>query len=259
MCRVGWLQDASDVIGGAELTAQAFRDAAPEGVEIVDCPPNQIAEADVYVVHNCVTYPVDTQLALRGKRVVKYQHDQAPHGSPALRAWLLLGNAHLIFCSPLHREKFPHPFADDRVSIIPPPCDLDTEVWEVEREKEAVWLGHALNPGKGIGQAVSWANATETRLDFIGEGPLMPRDEGFVRTLPGVPASEVPSVLATYEKFVFLPTKLEPFGRGVVEAWAAGCELVINQMVGARHYIENDQEALVTASRDFWDVVLHAR
>jgi glycosyltransferase involved in cell wall biosynthesis len=253
---VGWLQDAAEIQGGAELTAKSFRDAAPDSVEIVDCPPGQIREADVYVVHNSTTYPVDTQLALRGRPVVRYIHDTIPHGSPALRAWLLLGNAHLIFCSPLHRGKFPHPFEGD-VSIIPPPCDL-TPAGDTPKTKGAIWLGHALNPGKGIGNAVSWADRTQTQLDFVGEGPLMPPESDLIKVLPGVPFDAVPATLAEYEKFVFLPSKLEPFGRSVVEAWAAGCELVINQMIGARHYIENDRDALVTAPKDFWNVVLNA-
>jgi hypothetical protein len=39
----------------------------------------------------------------------------------------------------------------------------------------------------------------------------------------------MPALLAQYETFVFLPTVIEPFGRLVAEAWAAGCELVVER------------------------------
>ena len=36
--RVGWIADDPGYVGGAELTQAEFRAAAPEGVEVVDCP-----------------------------------------------------------------------------------------------------------------------------------------------------------------------------------------------------------------------------
>ena len=71
-------------------------------------------------------------------------------------------------------------------------------------------------------------------------------------------AEDVPKVLAQYERFVFLPTAFEPFGRSVIEAWAAGLQLVINRNVGARYWLEHDQQALETAAQDFWRFVTNA-
>jgi glycosyltransferase involved in cell wall biosynthesis len=68
----------------------------------------------------------------------------------------------------------------------------------------------------------------------------------------------MPALLAEYERFVFLPTVIEPFGRTVVEAWAAGCEIITNGLVGARYWMEEDPGALETAGEDFWRVVLDA-
>lgn len=246
--KIGWLQDASDYTGGAELTAKAFRDAAPSDVSIIYCPAGDIKDADAYIVQNCTTYPESTIEAISGKPVVKYVHDQWPHGSPTLRSWLL-ENAQLIFCSPLHRSRFPYPIQPD-VSNVPPPCRLD----KVESEKigECVWLGHGMNVGKGIGNAVSWANANQVQTHFIGEGPLMPHDEGFVQSLPPIEYERVPSTLATYKTFLFLPTKIEPFGRSVVEAWAQGLELVVNGLIGSLWWIEHARGALEEPEKAFW-------
>lgn len=246
--KIGWLQDHSDYTGGAELTAKAFRDAAPKDVTIVDCPAGDIKDADAYVVHNCTTYPESTIEALSGKPVVKYQHDQWPHGSPALRSWIL-DNAHMIFCSPLHRTRFPFSVQHD-VANVPPPCRLDKV--ESEKIRDCVWLGHGMNVGKGIGQAVGWANKNQTPVDFIGEGPLMPMDDGLVRTLPSIEYERVPSVLAAYQKFLFLPTKIEPFGRSVVEAWAQGLDLIVNGLIGSLWWIEQQPAALEEPEKAFW-------
>jgi len=66
----------------------------------------------------------------------------------------------------------------------------------------------------------------------------------------------MPGLLASYKRFVFLPTVIEPFGRVVAEAWAAGCEVVTNNLVGAKWWIENNPGALETAAEDFWRVVM---
>lgn len=67
--------------------------------------------------------------------------------------------------------------------------------------------------------------------------------------------SDPAETLAHYQRFVFLPTVIEPFGRAAVEAWAAGLDLVLNRNVGARWWIESNPDALRTAAHDFWLVV----
>ena len=55
--RIGWLHDPVKYVGGAELSGREFRAAAPEGVEVVDCPPGGIETGlDTYVAHNVTRY-----------------------------------------------------------------------------------------------------------------------------------------------------------------------------------------------------------
>jgi hypothetical protein len=42
----------------------------------------------------------------------------------------------------------------------------------------------------------------------------------------------------------------------VAEAWAAGCAIVTNELVGAGYWIQENPEAIETAAEDFWKVVL---
>jgi glycosyltransferase involved in cell wall biosynthesis len=110
-----------------------------------------------------------------------------------------------------------------------------------------------MHAGKGLVQAFEWAEQNEP-VDFWGvpqeQVPPSPR----INARGIVPPEYVPEILARYERFVFLPATVEPFGRAVVEAWAAGCELILNRNVGALHWLEHPA-GLSTAAADFWRLV----
>jgi hypothetical protein len=95
-------------------------------------------------------------------------------------------------------------------------------------------------------------------VDVYGTGAFIPTGSG-VNYLGPLPHDRVAETLWRYETFVHIPSAPEPFGRCVVEAWAAGCRLVVNRQVGAVHFIEHDQDALRTAGRDFWALVARER
>jgi glycosyltransferase involved in cell wall biosynthesis len=112
-----------------------------------------------------------------------------------------------------------------------------------------VSVGSWRNYGKAPHKVAEWG-AQNGGVDFFGGGFLAP---------PGsqeVAYEAMPALLASYETFVFLPTVIEPFGRVVAEAWAAGCELVVNGHVGAAYWIKENPEAIETAAEDFWKVLL---
>lgn len=247
--RVGWLVDEPTSNGGAELTQAEFRAAAPDDVEIVDCRPGGRWDADRYVIHNCVQYtPRDLQ-RLTGKPVVKYWHDVGPWIAPEAREWLD-GNALHVCCSPLQAD---HMGLD--ALCVPPPVDLarfEEAASHVNGSRSGcVSAGSWRNHGKAPHKAAEWG-ARNGGVDFYGGGPLAP---------PGseeVSYDAMPALLAQYDTFVFLPTVIEPFGRTVAEAWAAGCEIVTNGLVGARYWLEERPDAIGTAAEDFWGVVTSA-
>lgn len=257
--RIGWLTDQTPNSGGAELTQAEFRAAAPGGVEVIDCPPIAVEPGvDRYVVHNCTTYGPEIIEALEGKPVFRYWHDCDPNSDPVLREWLLANATH-IFCSPLQRERFPHSL-DGEWPSVPPAVDLARfrPTRQMKRNTERVgtcWLGSMMNQGKGIQLAGEYAEREGIQVDFFGNGPHSPGLTTHTRPCGSIPYEQVPTVLASYERFLFLPSEIEPFGRAVVEAWAAGCELVINANVGARYWIEEAPEKIETAAKDFWSIV----
>ena len=247
--RIGWLADEASYVGGAELTQAEFRAAAPDTVEIIDCPPGGVVEGlDRYAVHNCVDYTVEDLAPIRDAPAVKYYNDVGTWLRPDRRE-LLDEHARPVCCSPLQAEYMG--FVD--AALIPPPVNLDRfeqAAASVNGDRAGtVSVGSWRNLGKAPHRAAEWA-ADHGGLDFYGDGPFAP-----IGSQP-VTYDRMPGLLANYQTFVFLPTVIEPFGRLVVEAWAAGCELVVNGLVGARYWIEEDSAAIRTAATDFWALML---
>lgn len=220
--RVEFLHDEPGYVGGAELTMREFAAAAPEGVEFVD------EDADVTVVGNVAHPP-----SLNG-RVVQYHHD-VQHPS--------LPDAEHVFCSPLQRDRMKL-----EGECIPPALELDRykRYANQNHRNGAVCVGR-MAYGKGLELLAEYPEP----IDVYSSVPIS--SQGSVRYQG--PTNDVAKTLSAYETFVFLPTAIEPFGRAVVEAWAAGLELVVNRNVGALHWIKNDPEALQTAAEDFWALV----
>ncbi len=250
--RVAWLADDINYIGGAELTQAEFASAAPDGVEVVPVAPDAldvVRDCDRACVFNSVTYPAETISALNDKPVVRYWNDLARHGDPHLRFWLVQ-NARNVFTSPLHQQHFrPEVITAD---LIPPPLDLERfrqAARDVSERSGAVSVATWMNPGKAPHLAAEWARGNGG-LDFYGGGPYAPDGSA------PVSYDQMPDLLARYKTFVYLPSFIEPFGRLIVEAWAAGCTIVTNNQVGARYWIEKNPDALETAAEDFWKVAL---
>jgi hypothetical protein len=245
--KIGWLADDTSHTGGAELTQAEFRAAAPKGVEIVDCPPGGVMPGlERYVVHNCVKYTTKDFQNVTGPGV-KFWHDVGPFITPEVRA--ILAPMRQICCSPIQADYME---IAGKARCIPPPVDLDEfrRAGDAsEHRKGAVSVGSWRNHGKAPHKAAEWA-AGNGGIDFFGGGVFAPA--GSVE----VTYDAMPELLAGYKTFVFLPTVIEPFGRLVVEAWAAGCEIVTNRLVGARWWIEEDPARLETAAEDFWREVL---
>jgi glycosyltransferase involved in cell wall biosynthesis len=246
--RVGWLQDDPGYVGGAELTAQELRDAAPDGIEIVDCPPGGVVDGlDTYVVHNCMFYAADEQP--RNAPVVRFVHD--PRGPAPIDAD---DASRRIFYSPLHRDRV----GLDGI-VLPPPINVDRyrPTRQIRKHRSgAVALGTWGHPGKGQVLLAEWA-AHNGPVAVFGAGTCIPQGPG-IDYRGAVRPEDVQAVLWDHRTFVHLPTEVEAFGRGVAEAWAAGCELVVNRNVGALYWLEENPGAMATAAEDFWQVVLDA-
>lgn len=242
------MQDDPSRLGGAELTAKELRAAVPDGVEIVDCPPGDVAAGlDVYAAHNCMLYQPEEQPL--DAPVVRFVHDhRGPGPIDADDA------SRRIFYSPLQRERV----GLDGL-VLPPPIDLERlrPTRQIRRHREgAVTIGTFGHMGKGQQLLCEWA-AQHGPLVVYGNGPLVPAGPGIDYRGPLDP-ERVPQTLWNFATFVHLPTEVEAFGRGVAEAWASGMDLVVNGNVGALHCLTETPDAMATAAEDFWRVVTGA-
>ena len=244
MISVGWLADKHNPPGGAEFTQQEFRDAAPSDISVRDVETRGPLPADIdkFVVHNCLTYERIPDWA----PVIRYVHDLTGiHCKPDK----------VIFCSPQQRDKY-----EMDGELIPPPIDLakfrpPRQVKRNGKRNGICCVGAFMNPGKGGHLVEDWATTNDKIVDFYGWGPFSPQGPHIQDRGP-IDKHLVPQLLWQYETFIFLPTCLEPFGRCVAEAWAAGCQVITNDLVGAKWWIENEPDALETAAGDFWKSVL---
>lgn len=257
--RVGWLQDDPGYVGGAELTAKEFKDNAPAGLEIVDCPLGGVqAGLDVYVLQNVARYRSEDLDQIGGAPFFKYLHDVYPHAfHPEVRR-RVLDEAELIFCSPAHRERM-----GLEGVCIPPPVNLSAfrpnrQVRRNGKRSGACSVAQWRNPGKGAHLLVEWAAQNDTKVDCYGPGPYFPEGPNIDHHGPLEPAF-LPQVLWAHETFVFLPFDFEPFCRTVAEAYTAGCEVVTNSLIGATYWLERNPDAIETAAADFWATVTSAR
>jgi hypothetical protein len=250
MTRVGLLHDTPRYIGGAERTMQEFADAAPEGVKVIACQPGEVArDLDAYLLGNVVSYTIDDLRAIDWTIPTwKYHNDVGSWVNPQVAEWVSQ-YAKPICCSPLQAE-----YMDlDEAVLIPPPIDLQPFYEAASRvngsRAGAVAVGSWRNYGKGAHRAYAWG-AENGGIEIYGEGEFAP---------PGSQAvayEDMPDLLARFQTFVHLPSVIEPFGRGVVEAWAAGCQLVTNELVGALYWIREAPDKLETAADDLWKIVL---
>jgi glycosyltransferase involved in cell wall biosynthesis len=261
--RIGWLADIPYTYkGGAEMAAAELAAAVPDWAQIVPCPPGQVADdCNVYVIHNCFQYKKNLIDTLEGHKVVKVLHDLWPNGDNQLRLWLLDNAERIIFTSKLQIERFAwKQFMGAPFSFCPPPVDAERFIEAGKRAGErngAVWLNRLFG-GKGIRQACEWAVENKVPLDIYGEGPAVKEiTEGpFVNYKGPVEYSQVPELLAGYQTYVFLPDEIDSYSRGTVEAWLAGCELVINENVGALGYLNGGSETyVIDAAKYFWSLI----
>lgn len=260
--KVGWAQDIHGYLGGAELTAQEFLERKPNHVTIEYLHPDPVegeydlSDCDVIVLHNIVKFGPLFLDAIKGKKIIKFVHDLWPDGNEQLKRYVLR-NAWLTFCSNLHQRWFGWHVTNP---IIVPPC-LNLQRFRYAQDQPhdtqpaAIWLGRMNNIGKGIDRACEWSLTNETPIHFYGDGPYKPPSTDLVHVRPPVPYDKTPDLLASYQTFIHLPTWPETFGRSVMEAKVAGCEMVIAaNMIGAVEYFDR-QEEVEQSYVQFWDLV----
>lgn len=168
---------------------------------------------------------------------------------------LLYGSARAaVFVSPMQRRLAEQVLDAElpRCVLYAPPT-IDTDRFRplgLERDIDVLYVG-TINEAKGYDNLIERFGAS--RLTFAGRNALGREVEGTY--LGPRPYEELPELYNRARTFAHLPRWNEPMGRTVVEAALCGCELVLNDRVGATSFPEADwrDPARVRTNADrFW-------
>ena len=260
--KIGWLQSDVGIKGGAEMSCGALMANAPEWVAGYVCPPNKRPprDLDAFVIQNSTTYTQRWVEELSLKPVIRHIRDPWYAGDAVLRRWILDHAALLIFSSPTQVEAFAYPFNVPHVTI-PVPVDLEPfrrAARPPDEREGTVFVGRA-DVYKGAHRVVDWALRTGEALTVIGDNRYMEFGDlpARIQFLGNVDYGRMPELLGGAKRYLALPEWPEAFGRSVAEAWAAGCELLIDGRVGAQWWIDNEPERIGFDGpiAEFWDAV----
>ena len=186
----------------------------------------------------------ETVDALAGKPALRYWHDLARPGGPATRRSCRWAPEHAtsVFTSPLHRDRFPHRVAGE--PHADPARDRPRALRRAgARKRRAAPAGSARRSTPARACCRPSSGPRRTSRSTSGASRRRSPESARIRAKGPSRPTHVPTILRLYRRFVFLPTTVEPFGRAVVEAWAAGCELIVNRNVGALHWLEHPDGA----------------
>jgi glycosyltransferase involved in cell wall biosynthesis len=263
MVKLGWLHDDLGIVGGSELSGQALLQNRPADVEIVLCHPGfrPPADIDAFMLQNCATYTSLWIEALETRPVIKHFRDPWHYGDIMLRRWVLGHAKHLLFNSQLAVDTSPW-YIDRPYSLVPPPVDLDLfrqARLPLDARQGNIFVGR-VSPVKGAHIAIDWALRHAEPLDLYGtvELPTSGLPDN-IRFHGAIPYAYLPGIYGAARRFVFFPGAVESYSRTTVEAWAAGCELLLDsEKIGAVEWLQEapqaiEFEAAITA---FWEIVM---
>jgi glycosyltransferase involved in cell wall biosynthesis len=260
--KIGWLHDhrIEEHPGGAQLTNEAVIAGAPKWAEVVRCYPGEMHDAEAYILNNVKYFSFQELQQATDTPYVIFEHDCWN----ILQEWqagrvkgICNGAKAMVFLSPLHRDTFlaMHRVTPREVYLVPSAIDPEYFMGGQERDG-TIWIG-TFDLSKGIVEAVEWA-AANGPVDFYGWGPEPPSGPN-VRCYGWVDYQDIPDTLAQYERFLFLPSWPEAFGRTVAEAYLSGCQLVCNENVGALSWGWETREEWVdgvgSAPARFWQIM----
>lgn len=162
-----------------------------------------------------------------------------------------------IYVSPLHKDIVNKVlnFNDDIKSYVLKPL-IDTRQFcarNIDRDIEYLFVGV-------ISEAKGYYNLKQLpyREKIVFVGDIHPKiNLDFGKYMGKLPYAEIPNLMNRAQNFVFLPRWPEPQGRVVVEAALMGCNLIVNENVGAITFPFDlaDPNNYKDSADAFWDEI----
>jgi glycosyltransferase involved in cell wall biosynthesis len=174
-----------------------------------------------------------------------------------------------IFHSPAHLKAYSELYPDFQFKNVwfqPSAMNVD-KIWSGGKEDVTIWVG-AIVIHKGVLDVLQMMMSQNEILHVYGT-PDSSASAYYQQVMDHpnlcyhgtLPYIEMLSVFAHAKRFIFLPVWVEPFGRVVAEARLSGCELTLNNRVGAISYDwwnksdDEFKEMLRQSVSNFWKVL----
>lgn len=277
--KIAWVCDNTfeeNPTGGAEATNRSLIDKCP--YPVTELTPaaltrkEQLTGNDLVVFGN-IKWFSDEQMEwmLDCPVRMKYEHDYwnlVRSNQEAYKKPLWEGCSVCIFHSPAHIEEYQRQYPDiefKNVWLQPSSMDVD-QMHPGEKDGNSIYVG-SITIHKGPLDSLAWAVENNVVLHVYGMSDGGGEYYNQVMNHPNtvncgtVTYTELLDLYARSSRFVFLPVWVDPFARTSVEARLSGCELVVNDKVGAMSYDwwgEDDdtfREILKEKSNSFWKVL----
>ena len=221
-------------LGGAEMTDAAMMEQAPSDIEIDVIHADRWADAldyDRVVITGTDLLTDFAMLRLADMSPLVWVHHQQAESSA--RRELFAQAKPFVTMSEQHSQ------VEQRWSEVPSLwCHGHIDLSEIpeadEKQHAALWAARN-HPQKGLLAARRWARAHDIPLT----------------ELSSVPRSEVLEAMAEHEYFVFKPQGFDSCPRTLIEAEAAGCKIVTNDLAGR---IDDGpiEEVMAAQAPKFW-------
>ena len=268
--KVLWIADflLKDNKGGAQQTNSVMIKAGRKrghSIRVVSggSLPDSKGSYDVIVINNVTKYTKEQigGLVATG-RVIRYEHDHwVAENYPELYKEV----KHTIFLSPFHKESIEKQigYKIKNSSLVPSP--IDTKRFTLGKEKEdntVIYTGNICKE-KGIEGLIEYALENKhLKFYVIGWGAMV-EDVKKIDNIQYLEGMEQEKLVEYYQKceyFYHRPTWKEPFGRTVVEAYLCGCNLLLNNNVGAISWDwdysdYNLIQKKVQSQSNFWNII----
>jgi len=258
--------------GGAEITdSWVLKAAQVSGLSVtvarpMDMRTDVLDAADFVIFSNNYEFPAACREAvIRRKPYIVYSHDSGRWNDVFIKTpGMCAGALGSIFLSPLHQQSLErHLSGAKNVVCVPPHITLDFYDKGAARENKVMFVGN-VHRGKGVCEIIQWARKNpQIHIDFYyqrGQTDLLETLKRLnnCHLIGYVPKEEIFERYNRYRYFIHIPEHYESFGRAVGEAYLSGCQLIVNDRVGACSYGWNYskfREMTANAHFMFWNRV----
>lgn len=293
--KIAWIQDMDPMVngGGAELNDRAmilYGLKQWHDIKII-VPSYNISDLehdyDLAIISNSTTFgtPYYDELERRKVPYVLFVHDAGPQlcryrllfpAEPRCKdvcylrdRWrgYLQRSRLIIWLSSLHRRAWLYGYPDlkNHPYALVPSAINSFQFYDLHYERHGALAVNAGALYKGAENVAKWAAMhPEIKLTLVGGNP-----EGFIFPenveIQGlISYAKMNELYNRHEYFVHLPANVGPFDRTCVEAYLAGCKLVVNKLVGATYWPQFKKgrtavsDMCLNAPDRFWKAVIKA-